>query len=294
MFYSCFFVKHSFHRDHRGWRRKSRTWREDWGLRMCCKSQLLQCYRTKLLCQRKGKSVIWEQWLKYMKGHNVTQSWQTKKKKTFHAVCWEGFAKELTAEPKGAKCWKRWSSSGQVPALVPMAKLKLNLLSAPLKLVSQDSELSLSLPSITSAGTKGRLPKGARIRTVCVHIQAIKARQSPRWLSPFHCIATVIQMKCKMPQTGNYSVLQKGGEISKVKTLITVFRRIQGLFHGPARKKPSNIPLPVWVLSIKHLFSTLFMNRPAIVVRPPPLPPHPHLTTVQSIQLKYVTFHTQR
>lgn len=89
---------------------------------------------------------------------------------------WEGFAEELTAEPQWTKCSKTWSLSGQVPPLVPMARAKLNLLSAPLKLVSQDSERSL--PSITSAGTKGRLPKGLRIRAICIHTQTIKAQQS--------------------------------------------------------------------------------------------------------------------
>lgn len=117
-----------------------------------------------------------------MKGHSISRIIADREKKklcfteTFHAVFWEGFAKELTAEPQWAKCSKRWSLSGQVPPLVPMVKAKLNLLSAPLKLVSQDSELSL--PSITSAGTKGRLPKGARIRAICIHTQTIKAQQS--------------------------------------------------------------------------------------------------------------------
>ncbi len=141
---------------------------------------------------------------------------------TFHAVFWEGFAKELTAEPQWAKCSKRWSLSGQVPPLVRTAKAKLNLLSAPLKLVSQD--LELSLPSITSAGTKGRLPKGMRIRAICIHTQTIKAQQSHSD-SPFHYITTVIQMECKMPRTSNYSFLQKREKMSKVKMLITIFQR---------------------------------------------------------------------
>lgn len=37
---------------------------------------------------------------------------------------------------------------------------------------------SLSLPSITSAGTKGKLPKGMKIRAICIYTQTIEAQQS--------------------------------------------------------------------------------------------------------------------
>lgn len=50
-------------------------------------------------------------------------------------IWWRKLDSEKRAK-KWAKCSKRWSSSGQVPPLVPTAKVKPNLLSAPLKRVS--------------------------------------------------------------------------------------------------------------------------------------------------------------
>lgn len=71
-----------------------------------------------------------------------------------------GFAGELDSKKrakKWAKCSKRWSSSGQVPPLVPTAKLKPNLLSAPFKHVSQDlGALQLSHPSPSAGTRRGR------------------------------------------------------------------------------------------------------------------------------------------
>lgn len=109
--------------------------------------------KNKICCQTKRQISNWEQLLK-INERPVIFTIIADKKKTFCAVFWEGFAKELTAEPTWAKYSKRWSSSGQVPPLVPIAKVKLNLLSAPLKLVSRDSELSLSHPS-PQQGPKG-------------------------------------------------------------------------------------------------------------------------------------------
>lgn len=65
-----------------------------------------------------------------------------------------------------------------------------------------------------------------------------------------------------MLQTGNYSVLQKREEISKVKMLITItmFQRGFGICSMAHLKTKQNIPLPVSVLNIKHLL--LFMNMP--------------------------------
>lgn len=128
---------------------------------------------------KKRKPLVWEPLLKLMRGLSISRiiahnrNYASRRQFT---VFGEGFAKELTAEPQWAKCSERWSLSVQVPPLVPMAKAKLNLLSAPLKLVSQDSELPL--PSITSAGTKRRLPKGVRITAICIHTLTIKALQS--------------------------------------------------------------------------------------------------------------------
>lgn len=80
-----------------------------------------------------------------------------------------------------------------VPPLVPMAKVKLNLLSAPLKLVSQDSEHSL--PSITSAGTKRRFPEGVRDQSNLHSRSDHQGSTIPQRCSPFRCITAVIRMK---------------------------------------------------------------------------------------------------
>lgn len=219
-------------------------------------------------------------------------------------MCWEGFAKELTAEPKGAKCWKRWSSSGQVPALVPMAKLKLNLLSAPLKLVSQDSELSLFRAPIHHLSRDQReTPQRSEDQS---SLRSHWSHQGPTIPVVTLSISTVVQnemQKCR--RLRNYSVLQKKrGEISKVKTLITVFRRIQDLSCGPVRKKKKKKSKHTPdCLSAQHqtpCFNSTYeqtcncLQTPPSPPPPPPSTPHPHPTTVQSIQLKYVTFHTQR
>lgn len=110
---------------------------------------------------------------------------------------------KLTAEPKWAKCSKRWSSSGQVPPLVPTAKVKLNLLSAPFKRVSQGLGSSLALPSITPAGTKagGTLPppfpqRNGDQSSLHSHWNH-QGPTVPQWLCPFHCIVAVTQTKCK-------------------------------------------------------------------------------------------------
>lgn len=198
---------------------------------------------------------------------------------TFHTVFWEGFAKELTAEPQWAKFLKRWSLSGQVPPLVPMAKVKLNLLSTPLKLVSQDSELCL--PSITSAGTKRETPQRNEDQSNTHSHSNHQGPTIPLWLSPFHKITNVIQMKRKMPPTSNYSFFQKRGKMSKVKMLITTFQwGQQNSFHDP-----------IWgnIFTAQHQLSisTLFMNMPPIVLRPPPR------QTVQSInQSNWITWHS--
>lgn len=129
-------------------------------------------------------------------------------------------------------------------------KLKLNLLSAPLKLVSQDSERSL--PSITSAGTKGRLPKGTRIKAICILTQAIKAQQSrsgTMTVSLYH--------NCRPNEMQNATERQlqfssRGGEEkkkkrTKSKVLITMLQR-------PAVFLPRHIRRNISLLNIKHLF----------------------------------------
>lgn len=147
---------------------------------------------------KKDKSVVWEQLRKLTKGplsiSRITADTKKKKrekKKMSHAVFGGGFAKELTAEPQWAKCSKRWSLSGQVPPLVPVAKKqKLNLLSAPLKLVSQDPELSVSHPS-PQQGPKGDSPKERGSEQFAFTLQTIKAQQSrcdsrPIFFSLYH------------------------------------------------------------------------------------------------------------
>ena len=134
--------------------------------------------------KKKDKSVVWEQLRKLTEGplsiSRITAHTHTQKKgkKMSHTVFGGGFAKELTAEPQWAKCSKRWSLSGQVPPLVPVAKKqKLNLLSAPLKLVSQDPELSVSHPS-PQQGPKGDSPKERGSEQFAFTLQTIKAQQS--------------------------------------------------------------------------------------------------------------------
>lgn len=90
--------------------------------------------------------------------------------------------------------------------LAPTAKAKLNLLSAPLKLVSQDSG-ALS-PIHHLSGDQRETPRRNEDQS---HLHSHSNHQDPTiplWHSPFHYITTVIPRKCKMPASGNYSFLQ--------------------------------------------------------------------------------------
>lgn len=204
----------------------------------------------------------WEQLLK-INERPVIFTIIADKKKRFCPVFWEGFAKELTAEPTWAKYSKRWSSSGQVPPLVPIAKVKLNLLSAPLKLVSRDSELSLSHPS-PQQGPKGDPLKEWGSEQFAFTFKPSRPNNPIVTLSIslYHNWHTNVMMQ--MPQTGNYRVLQKREEISKVKTPITMFQRGFWICSKAHVKKHAPI-----CLSAQHQtpISTRFMNMSAIALR---------------------------
>lgn len=88
-----------------------------------------------------------------------------------------------------------------------------------LRLLSQDSQRSL--PSITSAGTDGRLPAGPRIRAICIHAQSIKAPQSPS--DSLHlAISTTVHVRgCNM----EHGFLQTREKISKYEKLIAASLR---------------------------------------------------------------------
>lgn len=122
---------------------------------------------------------------------------------TFHAVFGGGFAKELTAEPQWAKCSKRWSFSGQVAPLVSTAKAKLNLLSAPLKLVSQDSGALSPIHHLNRDQRESpqRHEDQSNLHSHSNH----QGPTIPQWLFLFHYITTVIQRKCEMPWTDSFS-----------------------------------------------------------------------------------------
>lgn len=181
---------------------------------------------------------------------------------------WEGFAKELTAEPKWAKYSKRWSSSGQVPPLVPIAKVKLNLLSAPLKQVSWDSELSLSHPSPQQG------PKGDPLKEWGSEQFAFTFKPS-RPNNPIVTLSISLYHNCHPNAMQNATDWQlqweekkerKREEISKVKPLITIFQRGFRICSKAHVKKHAPV-----CFSAQHQtpISTLFMNMPAIVLGTP-------------------------
>lgn len=165
-----------------------------------------------------------------------------------------------------------------MPSLVPMAKVKLNLLSAPLKLVSQDSVLCL--PSITSAGTKGRLPEGMKIRAICIRTQAIKTQQSHR--DSFHFTKSQLSSKwnAKCHQLSITVFFKR--ERKKEPSQNANYKAQQGRQYCFHERIWGNIFLP---LAHQLSISTLFTNTPAIVLRP--------LPTVQSVnQSSWITWHS--
>lgn len=224
---------------------------------------------------RKEKSLVWEQLLKLMRGRSISRIIAHNRNYAFterlRIVFGEGFAKELTVEPQWAKRSERWSLSGQVPPLVPMAKANLNLLSAPFKLVPQDSELSL--PSITSAGTKRRLPKGERIRAICIHTLTIKAQQSRS--DSLHFPISELSSEWNTKRLGlPITVFFKKGRTNekKSKMLIAVFQSGSS-FLSMTHQRRHFFPACFTAAFSRHthLFQHYLWAWGATVLRPPPL-----------------------
>lgn len=145
---------------------------------------------------------------------------------------------------------------------------------------SQSPRTCSSLPSITSAGTKGRLPKGVEIRAICIHTQTIKAQQSHSASLHF----TVSSMKCKTPQRSNYSFLQKTERISKDTMLMMLFQ-IRSSFR-PMMHLLKRFPV---CFSARHQTSAsaLYMNMKQLSSRSLAVQSINHL-----IELQWVTFLT--